>query len=696
MAMTGYRVGIDIGGTFTDFVLMDAAGSITLYKHLTTPHDPAEGALNGFIQLLKLQNLSPSDVETLVHGTTLVTNAIIEARGAKTALLTTRGFRDILEMGREQRYDIYDLFLQYPEPYVPRRWRIEVNERMSRDGEVLEAPNLDEVEQQVAALVEQGVEAIAICLLHSYRNPAHERAIAERIRSVFPSLAISVSSEVVPEIREYERTSTTVANAYVQPLMDGYLERFSKALAEVGFKGQLHLMQSSGGLTAPDIARRFPIRLLESGPAGGALVTAFMGKQAGLDQLLAFDMGGTTAKACLIQDGKIAVAPSMEAARVHRFKRGSGIPIKAPVVDMIEIGAGGGSIARVDSLGLLKVGPTSAGAMPGPACYGRGGSEATVTDACLVLGYFDPNFFLGGKMALDLPAAEQALARLGEQLNMSHQEVAWGIHQIVCESMAAAARVHIIEQGRDPRRFPLMAFGGAGPAHAVQVARRLGVSEVIVPQASGAASALGFLVAPNSFELVRSFPAKLSECDWQAVNQLYGEMEEQVREVLAASGIAAEQIIFIRRAEMRFEGQFHDIDVPIPNGMLSQESTAQIEQAFVEEYTRLYGVVPPGYVSMVLNWRLHASGPLPIERLGRTASKLDASLTVEGALKKERLAYFAGRGYIPTPVYDRYLLPVGKPIVGPAIVEERESTTVIGPNDTLTVDEVGNLRIRLA
>lgn len=693
--MTGYRVGIDIGGTFTDFVLIDAAGAITLYKRLTTPHDPAVGALDGFLALLAQQRLVPSDVDILVHGTTLVTNAIIEARGAHTALLTTRGFRDILEMGREQRYDIYDLFLRYPQPFVPRRWRIEIDERMSRDGEALCAPDLDAVEQQVATLVEQGVAAVAVCLLHAYRNPTHESSIASRIRKRFPRLAVSVSCEVVPEIREYERTSTTVANAYVQPLMDGYLQRFERALHDAGFRGQLLLMQSSGGLTAPEVARRFPIRLLESGPAGGALVTAFLGKQADIDQLLAFDMGGTTAKACLIQDGRVAVAPSMEAARVHRFKRGSGIPIKAPVVDMIEIGAGGGSIARVDSLGLLKVGPTSAGADPGPACYGRGGSEPTVTDACLVLGYFDPGFFLGGKMNLDRDAAESALARLGEKLGLQAHEVAWGIYQVVCESMAAAARVHIIEQGRDPRRFPLMAFGGAGPAHAVHVARRLGVSEVIVPRASGAASALGFLVAPISFEFVRSAPAALRATDWFAVNELYAEMQAQAHDVLAAAGVQPDQISYSRRAEMRFSGQFHDIDVPVPSGQLDEKTSQQIESAFIAEYRRLYGVVPPGYQPMTINWRLHASGPFPLERLGDDG-RAHGELSLQEALKSERRAYFAAAGgYTSAPVYDRYLLPQSAPIAGPAIIEERESTTVIGPGDTLVVDEMSNLRITL-
>lgn len=510
-----FRVGMDIGGTFTDLVLLEqAGGKLELHKLLTTPADPAEGALRGLEELLAKRALRLADCTTLVHGTTLVTNAVIERRGAATALLTTRGFRDLLEMGTEQRYDIYDLFLRYPEPLVPRRWRIEVDERLTRDGEVLREPD---VREQVARLLGQGVEAIAVCFLHSYRRPDHERAVARMVRETFPQLAVSASCEVVPEIREYERTSTTVCNAYVQPLIDRYLRRLERELEARGFRGRFYLMQSSGGLCSPDVARQLPVRLLESGPAGGALVGAYFGRQLGLADLIAFDMGGTTAKVCLVTAGRPELTSEMEAARVHRFKRGSGLPVKTPVLDLIEIGAGGGSIAFANRLGLLQVGPDSAGADPGPACYGFGGDEPTVTDACLALGYLDPVTFLGGEMRLDAGAADRTLEKLGRQLGLDGR-TAWGIYSVVCENMAAAARVHVIEKGHDPRRYPLIAFGGAGPVHAARVARALGTPEVIVPPVSGVASALGFLVAPVSFEFARSLPGELRSLDWPAVD----------------------------------------------------------------------------------------------------------------------------------------------------------------------------------
>lgn len=686
------RIGMDIGGTFTDYVLL-SGDEVYLHKRLTTPHNPAEGALAGLHELLDERGLNLSEVSKLIHGTTLVTNAIIERRGCKTALLTTKGFRDILEMGTEQRYDIYDLFLQYPDPLVPRKRRLEVSERISRDGDILQKPNLAVVNQQVKTLVDEGVEALAICFLHSYRNPTHERRVAERIRESFPELAVSVSSEVVPEIREFERTATTVANAYVQPLMERYVKQLECDLKAAGFQGRFYLMQSSGGSATPETARTFPIRFLESGPAGGVLVSAFLGRALGKVDLLSFDMGGTTAKACLITGGKPTTTPVMEAARVHRFKAGSGIPIKSPVVDMIEIGAGGGSVARTDTLGLLKVGPHSAGADPGPACYALGGKEPTVTDACLALGYFDPAYFLGGKMALDKAAAERVLGDLGEGLELSATETAWGVYRIVCENMAGAARVHIIEKGQDPRRFSLMAFGGAGPAHAARVARILGSPEVIVPRVSGVASALGFLVAPVSFDFSRSYPAEIRALDWDTVNGLYAEMEMQAKEVLAEADIAEGETRLERRAEMRFAGQFHDLEVAVPNSTLSEANIAKMVEVFEREYARLYHAVLPGYEPMVINWRLRALGPEPRVAL---QSEENATQDLQTALKGTRQAYFPERsGFGNVDVYDRYSLPVGSQLEGPVIVEERESTTVVNPGDRLHVDEMGNLRVQI-
>ncbi|HXF83542.1 MAG TPA: hydantoinase/oxoprolinase family protein, partial [bacterium] len=462
-----YRLGLDIGGTFTDVVLLhEPSGAIRTHKVLTTPHDPAEGALRSVREICAASGIAVAEIGALIHATTLVTNAIIERKGARTALLTTAGFRDTLEVGKEQRYDIYDLFLRYPAPLVPRRWRVDIPERVTRDGTVRVPVDLRAVRRAVARLAREGVEAVAVSFLHAYKNPEHERRVRDLIEREFPELAVCTSSEVSPEIREYERTSTTVANAYVLPLVDRYISHLEAALAREGFRGRLLMMLSSGTLAGPDVARALPVRLLESGPAAGALMAGHIGMEIGRPQVVAFDMGGTTAKISLVRDGGPKITPMMEVARVHRFKPGSGLPVKTPVVDMIEIGAGGGSIARAGSMGLLRVGPESAGADPGPACYGLGGAEATVTDACVVLGYFDPAAFLGGTMPLDAAAARAAVRRAGAPLGLDEVQTAWGIVAIVCEHMAQAARLYLIERGQDPRRFALMGFGGAGPAMA--------------------------------------------------------------------------------------------------------------------------------------------------------------------------------------------------------------------------------------
>lgn len=694
-----YRLGFDIGGTFTDFVLLDeATGNLYLHKCLTTYPDPSAGALQGLQELAGREGIPLAEVAVLIHGTTLVTNTIIERRGAKLGLLTTRGFRDILAMGKEQRYDVYDLFLPFPEPLAPRRWRLEIDERITATGDALKAPDPDQVRAAVRRLVDDGVEAVAVAFLHSYRNPAHERLVRDLIRNEFPGLYVSISSDVVPEVREYERAVTTAANTYVQPLMRRYLDQLEAALRAGGFAGQFYLMQSSGGSASPAMAKEYPIRLLESGPAAGALVTAFFGRLIGRADLLAFDMGGTTAKAALIQDGKPAVAPMLEAARVHRFKRGSGLPIKAPVVDLIEIGAGGGSIARVGQLGTLQVGPDSAAADPGPACYGLGGTEPTVTDANVVLGYLNPDYFLGGRMKLDLAAARQALeVRLAGPLGLSLTEAAWGVYSVVNENMAAAARVHIIEQGSDPRRYAMVAFGGAGPVHAARVVRVLGMSEVIVPQAAGAASALGLLVAPISFEIAHSYPVTLEQIDWAELSRLYADMAEKVQSLLTEAGVPSETIRFVRTAEMRLLGQVHEITVPVPDGDLGPDHLPELAAAFKAEYERLYSLVTAGHKIQALNWRLLAAGPAPGVNLTRSVGTAEGQGGPEFAYRGARPVYFPETGgYISTPVYDRYKLAPGSTVTGPAVVEERESTTVAGPGDVLTVDSYLNLVIRVA
>jgi 5-oxoprolinase (ATP-hydrolysing)/N-methylhydantoinase A len=683
-APSRYRIGFDIGGTFTDFILLDTQrDDIRLHKCLTTPHDPSVGALQGLTELLQAARLTLADIGDVVHGTTLVTNALIERSGAHLGLITTRGFRDILEMGTEQRYDIYDLFLQFPDPLVPRRHRLEVTERMDRDGNVVMPLDAAEVRTTAQRLVADGIEAIAICFLHAYRNPTHEREAAAIVRAAFPDIAVSISSDVVAELWEYQRCNTTCANAYVQPLMSRYIAKLERELHARGFRGELRFMHSAGGLLSPETARDFPIRMLESGPAGGGLATAFFGAAAGHADVISFDMGGTTAKACLIENGRAEIAPMMEAARVHRFKKGSGLPIKAPVIDMIEIGAGGGSIASIDQVGLLRVGPHSAGAEPGPACYAHGGTEPTVTDANLLLGYYDPGFFLGGRMALDRDAAERALAKVGAKLGLSAIDTAWGIHRMVVENMAAAARIHIVEKGKDPRAYAMVGFGGAGPAHAAEVARVLGVKQVLIPPASGAASALGFLAAPLSFEQVRSHPVRLDEPGAAAtIDAILRELEVAARARLDETGVVTERL-----ADMRLEGQMHEIGVALPDGAITDATMPAIREAFAIGYAARYTSVYSGVGVMAVSFRVRCRGPLPQLSLTEAGAR-SAGIARKGSRK----AWFDG-GFVDTPVYDRYALAQGTRISGPAIIEEREATTTIPPGDSVTVDSSGTLTI---
>jgi 5-oxoprolinase (ATP-hydrolysing) len=684
--MQALRLGFDIGGTFTDFVLTDpATGALRLHKRLTTPEDPAVGALDGLRRIIADHGAAFADVAEIVHGTTLVTNAVIERKGARLGLITTAGFRDVLEAGTEQRYDIYDLFLTYPEPLVPRRRRLEVTERIDRDGRVVTPLDAASVRSTAMALRDAGVEAVAICFLNAYREPKHERQAAAIVAEVLPGIPVSASSAVVAEIGEYARCVTTCANAYVQPLMTTYLRRLEHELRSSGFAGQLRLMHSAGGLVSVAAASDFPIRLLESGPAGGALAAALLGARAGHADLLAFDMGGTTAKACLIEDGRAQIAPMLEAGREHRFKKGSGLPIKAATVDMIEIGAGGGSIAAIDAVGLLRVGPHSAGAAPGPACYGRGGEQPTVTDANLVLGYYDPGFFLGGAMALDMAAARAALARVAEPLGLSVEQAAWGIHKVVVESMADAARVYLVERGKDPRRYAMVGFGGAGPAHAAEVARALGMAEVVVPPASGAASALGFLAAPLSASRVRSLPVRLDDAaDLGAVEALLRDLEAQARAEIAVDG----EVLVERTADMRLVGQMHEIAVPLPAGPLADDSLPALIAAFDAAYTARYAALQLGAEVEAVNFRVTVTGPTPSINLGHQG------LVPQDAKKGERMVSF-GDGFMAAAVYDRYALTEGCEIAGPAIVEEREATTVVAPGDVLRVDAAGNLRIAI-
>ena len=690
-----YRVGVDIGGTFTDLIIVNSeTGEFTIGKTLTTPHDPSEAVGTVLAETLNLAAVSTLELDQIIHGTTLVTNAMIERKGAATALMTTAGFRDSVEIGRETRYDLYDLMLEQPRPLVPRYLRFDVPQRTLVDGSAHQSLDEDYVRRLAFELAEKGVEAVAVCFLHSFTNPADERRVRELIQEVAPQLRVSISSDVVPEIREFERASTTIANVYVQDLVERYLRKLEERLETVGFAGNFYLMLSSGGIATVDTTVRFPVRLLESGPAAGALAANAYGLTAGHTDLISFDMGGTTAKICVIDKGKPLIAHEFEVDRIYRFKKGSGLPIKLPVIELIEIGTGGGSIARVDALGLLKVGPASAGADPGPVCYGRGGENPTVTDANLILGYLDPAYFLGGRMSLDIEGARRQIQqKIGDPLGMSIEEAAWGIHQIANENMANAARVHSLERGKDPRRFPLFAFGGGGPVQAYRIALSLGSPQLLAPLGAGVMSTVGFLSAPLAFDFVRSWTTDLTELDWVRANNLLGEMQADGEGLLAESGVATDAIVHRREVDMRFVGQGHEIRVELPEGRLTDAVTGELKSRFDQVYRELYERPGPPVSIEITNWRVISSGPRPSVQL-QVAEGDDGATTAIDTIKGTRAAYFpeAG-GFTDTTVCDRYRMKPGMTFNGPAIVEERESTVIVGPGAVCSIDEHHNLVI---
>ncbi|HEX2154092.1 MAG TPA: hydantoinase/oxoprolinase family protein [Acidimicrobiia bacterium] len=681
------RVAVDIGGTFTDLVLHEGDRLVATAKTLTTYPDPAAGVAQGIGDLLA--EWPHENVTEVVHGTTLVSNALIERRGSVIALITTKGFRDVLTSGKEQRYDMYDLFIQMPEPLVPRRRRYGIDERVLADGTVDRPINLDEVAALIPSLRENEVEAIAVSFLHSYRDPEHERAAAELLRRELPEVPVTISSDVSPEVGEYHRTSTTVANAYVLPTFDRYLHRLEKDLEASGIDAPLHIMLSTGGLATADTARKFPIRLLESGPAAGVLAAAFFGSQDGGRSVFAFDMGGTTAKAGLVEKGAPLIAREHEAARVYRFTKGSGMPIRVPVVDLLEIGAGGGSIARIGTFGLPKVGPDSAASDPGPVCYGLGGDQPTVTDADLVLGYLNPEFFLGGKMKLDSDGAQAAVASLGRSLDLSPIDTAAAIHRVVNENMANAARMHAIERGKDLRPFTLVATGGAGPVHAWGVARALGIARLVFPPHAGVGSAFGMLTAPPSFEFARSLPSKVSGVDWGGLRDAVDIMIQNGRSELEAAGAGATGMSILIAADIRYEGQGDSITVELTPDPDELDGDL-VNDRFLGEYLRLFGSRPPDVEAEVLTWRVRVSGPAPRPEVGDVVTSMD------NPHKGTRPMWFAeAKGLVTGDVYDRYSLVPGTILKGPCVVEERESTVVVGPGGSIEVDDLGNLEVTI-
>ena len=684
-----YHLGVDVGGTFTDFLLVDeASGERQVLKCLTTPEDPARAILEGLTRLAAGRPDLPERLQTLIHGTTLAINAIVERAGARTGLITTRGFRDVLELRRGVRPDMYDIFGDARGPLVSRSLRREIAERVTSAGRVLIPPDRAEVAGVVRGLVEEGIESLAVCLLHAYAHPAHERVVAEVAADVAPALAVSLSSEVLPEVREYERTSTTVINAYVKPLVGSYLEKLQGALHRRGFRASLLLMLSGGGVAAPETARRFPVRVIESGPVAGAVAARYYGELAGAEEILAFDMGGTTAKGCVIRHGTLPVTSELDVDRAFRFKKGSGLPVAVPTIDLVEIGAGGGSLCAPSPTGAVQVGPRSAGAEPGFIGYGRGGREPTGTDADLVLGYLDPAAFLGGEMRLDREAAAEGLRRrLAEPLGLSVEQAAWGVHAMVNETMAAALRMHMAERGADASRCALVAFGGAGPVHACGLAHALGLSRILVPPAAGVMAAFGMLVAPVAYEVVRTFRVPLDRADPGQAGALYLAMEGEARGIVEEAAPAGGLDVG-RAVDLCYRGQGSTVRVPLPEGVATFDGD-RLGRAFHAAYAELYGYAYPDFPVELFSLRLEARAHRPALGPHRPLA-----LGESGARAVGRRAFcpIAG-GYRDYTVHARAHLAPGARVDGPALIEEPETTTLVTAEFTATVEAAGLLSL---
>jgi N-methylhydantoinase A len=668
------RLAIDIGGTFTDLALEHSGGRSTA-KVLTTPGAPEEGVMSGVRIILASAGLAPSDIRLIIHGTTLATNAIIERKGARTALVTTEGFRDVLALGNESRYDQYDLNIVLPEPLVPRHLRLAAPERLDRQGRVLLPLDEHSVRGLAPYLRSQAVESVAVGFLHGFVNPAHERRTAEILGEELPGVPISLASEVSPEMREWERFSTTVANAYVQPLMARYLRQLERDLRGIGIAAPMLLMLSGGNLATIDTACRFPIRLVESGPAGGAIFSASVARQCGLERVLSFDMGGTTAKICLIDDFAPQASRSFEVARVGRFKKGSGLPLRIPVIDMVEIGAGGGSLARLDTLGRIAVGPESAGADPGPACYGRGGGRPAVTDANLTLGRYDSQRFAGGSLTLDVGAAEAAIVdAVGRPLGLDAGMAALGVIEMVDENMANAARVHAIESGKTYEGRTMIAFGGGGPVHGARIAEKIGIARVLVPSGAGVGSAIGFLRAETGYEVVRSLYQRLGSLDIAAINALLAAMANEAASVVAQGSFGAETQER-RIAYMRYVGQGHEIAVPLPARALAPADAPAIRAAYDAEYARFYNRPVPGSEIEILSFAVTVATLPPPQALAPSAAP---AYPAEPAHTR-KVRDTATGAVADWAIFERESLRPGACFAGPAIVAEAETSTLVGP-----------------
>jgi N-methylhydantoinase A len=674
---------VDIGGTFTDVVLRDEGGRTWVDKTLTTPQRLDVGFFTAVDAVLKKADVTPAAVtDVLVHATTVVTNAVIERKGPLTALLVTEGFRDILSIRDEHRYEMFDPQIEFPEPLIPRELTFGVTERVLATGEVLKSIDAAQIEAVVDDLKRKGVVSVAVSLLNAYLNPANERAVRDIIQRRAPELYVSISSDVAPQIREYPRTSTVAMNAYTAPITGPYLDALRDGLKQRGFANDPLIMLSNGGVIGIDVAKRFPVRMVESGPAAGALAAAYYAEVLGLDRLLSFDMGGTTAKACIIEDRTPLVVGNFEVDRIYRFKSGSGLPILIPSVDMIEIGAGGGSIATVSDLGLLKVGPQSAGSSPGPVCYARGGTQPCVTDADLVLGYLSADSFLGGEMKLDLAGATKQLDELAKRLGTSVAEAASGIYRVVGESMTAAARAHAIDRGIDYRGLPLFAFGGAGPVHACYVAELLDSPVVIYPPLASVLSAFGTLVTPPRLDLGRGALSRLSRLDWGHVKAILDELENDGRTGLASAGCRPQDVTLRFGADMRYFGQQNEVTTWCDADPREKRDPAWLRALFENKYEKLYSLRLHDVDVEVVSWRLIASGPSTSRDSAPTLG------TTPAKPKATRRAHFNGAD-VDTPVYERRALAKGQSIAGPAIIEERETTIIILPSWHAKVDATG-------
>lgn len=687
------RVAFDIGGTFTDFVLHDSPSNRTITgKVPTTPEDPSLAVVTGLKDILAAAQIGGGDLGAVLHATTVATNAVLERKGAATGLITTEGFRDVLLIGRQKRYETYDLYIDKPKPLVQRRHIAEVRERVAADGSVVTPLDMASVDRAIEAMLAAGREAISVALLHAYANPDHERRIAERIRQRAPGVALSLSSDVSPKFREYERTSTTVTNAYVMPIVDRYVRHLEATLAEIGCHDRLLIMQSNAGLASPRMARDFPVRVIESGPAAGILMCAEVARSIGRKDVVTFDMGGTTAKLGAIDNGTPAIMPTFEVDLV-RARRGSGLPLNVPAVEMQEIGAGGGSIARVEK-GMIAVGPDSAGAVPGPICYRKGGTLPTITDANVVLGYISPDRFNAGTMTLDVAAATAGIdAHVARPLGLSVHEAAWGVHMIATTNMENALRLVSVERGRDPRNYAMVAFGGAGPLHAARLARRSGVPQVIVPNGAGVGSAIGLLQATPRIDVSTTRVLRLDAPDApEAIEELYRQLEDQARAEIARVGQSGEPQ-WSRYTQMRYVGQGFEIHVDLPADVIDASYPAKAVEAFRQAYLRKNKFVDEQGVVEGVDWTLVAAHA----RQGEIDIRMTESTARPSASIVTRKAWFPEAcGIVDTRVLDRAALADGASFAGPAIIDDPYCTIVVPPGDTVHMNAEGHIIIDIA